>query len=184
MDLSLYFMCDNPVLKLSGGLVHHIYRRGKPRFLAALFILETDKESTLNYDGLNLPFRYIRGDGMEHLYVLIMRDIIDRSTTTKLNQFLEEAAQYYVTCMSALDHKKYGKKGSMAFLNSYNDFMPEVTLLELSAASSFVLFYPAGISTFKNVEEASQFLIKELHYNEGLMEEACVNVLAPQKLKD
>lgn len=184
MDLSLYFMCDSPILKLSGSLVHHIYRRGKPRFLAALFILDAVKESTLNYDGLNLPFRYIRGDGMEHLCVLIMRDIIDRSTTTKLNQFLEEAAQYYVTCMSTLDHNKYGKKGSMAFLNPYNDYMPEVTFLELSAANSFVLFYPAGVSTFKNVEEASQFLIKELHYNEALMEEACVNVLAPQKLKD
>ena len=183
MDLSLYFMCDSPILKLSGGLVHHIYRRGKPRFLAALFILETDKESTLNYDGLNLPFRYIRGDGMENLFVLIMRDIIDRSNTTKLNQFLEEAAHYYVTCMSALDHKKYEKKCSLAFLNQYNDFMPEVTLLELSAASSFVLFYPAGISTFKTAEEASQFLIKELHYNEGLMEVAYVNVLAPQKGK-
>jgi hypothetical protein len=176
-------MCDSPILKLSGGLVQHIYRRGKPRFLAALFILETDKESTLNYDGLNLPFRYIRGDGMEHLFVLIMRDIIDRSTTTKLNQFLQEAAQYYVTCMSALDHKKYGKKGALAFLNPYNDFMPEVTLLELSAASSFVLFYPAGVSTFKSMEDASQFLITELHYNEVLMEEACANVLAPQKLK-
>ena len=183
MDLSLYFMCDSPVLKLSGGLLHHIYRRGKPRFLAALFILEPDKESTLNYDGLNVPFRYIRGDGMEHLYVLIIRDIIDRSTTTKLNQFLEEAAQYYVTCMSVLDHGKYGKKGSVAFLNPYNDFMPEVTLLELSAANSFVLFYPSGISTFKSAEDASQFLIKELNYNEGFMEKACVNVLVPQKGK-
>ena len=184
MDLSLYFICDSPIFKLSGGLLHHIYRRGKPRFLAALFILDTEKESTLNYDGLNLPFRYIRGDGMEHLLVLIMRDIIDRSNTTKLNQFLQEAAQYYVTCMSALDHKKYGKKGSLAFLNPYNDFMPEVTLLELSATSSFVLFYPAGNRTFKSMEDASQFLIKELHYNEELMEEACLNVLAPQKGKD
>jgi hypothetical protein len=184
MDLSLYFICDNPLLKLSGGLVHHIYRRGKPRFLAALFILETDKESTLNYDGLNLPFRYIRGDGMEQLFVLIMRDIIDRSTTTKFNQFLEETAQYYLTCMSTQDHKKYGKKGFLAFLNPYNDYMPEVTLLELSKANSFVLFYPAGVSTFKSVEDASQFLIKELHYNKGLMEKACVNVLAPQKGED
>lgn len=183
MDLSLYFICDNPLLKLSGGLLHHIYRRGKPRFLAALFIVETDKESTLNYDGLNLPFRYIRGDGMEHLYVLVMRDITDRSTTTKLNQFLEEAARYYLTCLNTVDNEKYGKKSSMAFFNPYNDYLPEVTLLELSAANSFVLFYPAGVSTFKSVKEASQFLIKELHYNEGLMEKACINVLAPQKDK-
>lgn len=180
MDLSSYFICDSPILKLSGGLLHHLYRRRKPRFLAALFIMDALNESTLNYDGLNLPFRYIRGDGMEFIYVLIMRDIIDRSNTTKLNQFLLEAAQYYVTCMSTIDHKKYEKKGSLAFLNQYNALIPEVTLLELNAVNSFVLFYPAGISTFKSMEEASQFLINELHYNEGLMEEAYVNVLVPQ----
>jgi hypothetical protein len=184
VDLSLYFICDSPIFKLSGGLLHHIYRRGKPRFLAALFILDPYKESALNYDGLNLPFRYVRGDGQEHLFVLIIRDIIDRTTTTKLNQFLQEAAHYYVSCLSAQDQKKYEKKSSWAYLSQYNDFMPEVTLLELSAASSFVLFYPAGISTFKSIEDASEYLIKELHYNEGLMEEACVNVLAPQKPKD
>ena len=184
MDLSLYFICDSPIFKLSGGLLHHIYRRGKPRFLAALFILDGEKESTLNYDGLNLPFRYVRGDGKEHLLVLILRDIIDRSPTTKLNQFLQEAAHYYATCLSAQDHEKYEKKSSLAYLTPYNDFMPEVTLLELSGANSFVLFYPAGISTFKSMEDASQFLIKELHYNEALMEEASVNVFAPQKPKD
>src|SRR6187397_1358222 len=144
MDLSMYSLCTNPLYEFSGGLVnHHIYRRGKPRFFAALFSIDGLKEFKINHDGLNLPFRYVRGDGQQQICVLIIRDMIDRSTTIKLSQFLQEAARFYVTCMNVQDQKVYGANSTWMFLTPYNDFMPEVTILQVTAADCFVLFYPA-----------------------------------------
>lgn len=178
MDLSKYFLCDNPLYKFSGGLVsHHIYRMGKPRFFAALLSIDGVNECKINHDGLNLPFRYVRGDGQQQICVLIMRDMIDRSTTTKLSQFLQDAAQFYVSCMNVRDQKTYGAKSTWMFLTPYNDFMPEVTILEVTAANCFVLFYPAGVSTFKNHEEVDAYLSKKLNYTDEMMEQVNINVL-------
>ena len=178
MDLSKYFLCDNPLYQYGGGVVsHHIYREGKPRFFAALLLIDGISECKINSSGLNLPFRYVRGDGTQQICVLTMLDIIDRSTTTKLTQLLQDAAHFYVSCMSVKDQKLYGAKSSLMFLSPYNDSMPEVTILNVTAANCFVLFYPAGISTFKNHEELDTFLSKKLNYSDDLMEQMSINVL-------
>jgi hypothetical protein len=181
MDLSKYFICDNPLYEYGGGVVsHHIYREGKPRFFAALLLIDGISECKINSSGLNLPFRYIRGDGLQQVCVLTMLDIIDRSTTTKLSQLLQDAAHFYVSCMNVKDQKVYGATSTWKFLTPYNDSMPEVAILEVTSANSFVLFYPAGISTFKNHEELDAYLSKKLNYSDQLMENMSINVLQPK----
>ena len=178
MDLSKYFLCDNPLYEYGGGVVsHHIYREGKPRFFAALLLIDGLSECKINSTGLNFPFRYIRGDGLQQVCVLTMLDIIDRSTTTKLSQFLQDAAHFYVSSMNVKDQKLYGEKSSWMLLTPYNDSMPEVTILKVSAADCFVLFYPAGVSTFKTHEEVDEYLSKKLNYSDELMENVRINVL-------
>lgn len=181
MDLSKYFVCYNPLYQFGGGLVsHHIYRNGKPRFFAALLLIDGINECKINYNGLNLPFRYMRGDGTQQICVLTMLDIIDRSTTTKLSQFLQDAAHFYVSCMNVKNQKLYGVKSTWMPLTPYNDSMPEVTILKVSAADCFVLFYPAGVSTFKSHEEVDAYLSKRLNYSDELMENVRINVLQPK----
>ena len=181
MDLSKYFLCNNPFYKFGDGLVsHHIYRDGKPRFFAALLSIDGINECKINYNGLNLPFRYVRGDGAQQVCVLTMLDIIDRSTTTKLLQFLQDAVHFYVSCMSIQDQKLYGVKSSWMLLTPYNDSMPEVTILKVTAAECFVLFHPGGVSTFKSHEEVDAYLSKNLFYSDELMENVRINVLEPK----
>lgn len=178
MDLSKYFLCDNPLYQFGGGLVsHHIYREAKPRFFAALLLIDGVNECKINYSGLNLPFRYIRGDGTQLICVLTLLDIIDRSTTTKLSQFLQDAAHFYVSCMSVRDQKLFGAKSSWMPLTPYNDSMPEVAILQVTAVNSFVLFHPSGISTFKTHEEVDAYISKKLNYTDELMENVSINVL-------
>ena len=113
---------------------------------------------------LILLFRYVRGDGYEQMYVIILTDIIDRATTTKLSQTLQRAVGWYVTCINEEDEKIYAKEGLWTLLSDYNSLMQGVKLLHIKKANTFLLCYPAGVRTFDNREAVNTFLNKSLNY--------------------
>jgi hypothetical protein len=178
-SLSSFFICQNPLAVFVEGLSSHIYHEAKPRFMSALFSIDADKYVEINFNGLNYPFLYIRGDGYRQMYVLIITDMIDRSNTTKLSHILQQAAAWYVTCMNKLDEKIYGR-GLWSTLNDYHFTMPGIQVLEIKNAQASLLFYTGGVRTFKSDEELSKFLVKTLNYpdTEGL--EVRINVCHQQ----
>ena len=137
--------------------------------MAALFSIDADKHAEINYDGLNFLFRYVRGEGYEQMYLLMLTDNIDRTTTTKLSQTLQQAAAWYVTCVSEEDKKIYGKKSLWTLLEDYNTLMPGVKLLHIKKPNAFLLCYPAGVRTFASREAVNTFLNKSLNYPLALM---------------
>ena len=155
-------ICYNPLASYSGGLVSYIYNQAKPRFTAMLLRAD-QKDVDINFNGLNYPFVYVRGDDEQQMYVLIMNDMIDRSTTSKLLDLLQRAAAWYVTCLNKTDQKIYGK-GSWSILVDYHSSMPGIQVLQIEQSGAFLLFYNGGVRTFKSEEELSKFIEDKLNY--------------------
>ena len=143
--LSSFYICENPLAVFVDGLSSHIYHEAKPRFLAALFLIDSDKHVEINFNGFNYPFLYIRGDGYRQMYVLIITDMIDRSTTTKLSQSLQQAAAWHVTCLNKVDEKIHGR-GSWSTLSEYHFTMPGIQVLQVERSRALLLFYPGGVN--------------------------------------
>jgi hypothetical protein len=174
--LSSFFICQNPLAVFVEGLTSHIYHEAKPRFMAALFSVNADKYVEINFNGLNYPFLYVRGDGYQQMYVLIITDMIDRSTTTKLSQSLQQAAIWYVTCLNKEDEKIHGR-GSWSTLGDYHPAMPGIQVIQIKKPGAFLLFYTGGVRTFKSDEDVSKFLHKTLNYPDLDGLEVKINVL-------
>ena len=168
-------ICFNPLAIYSGGLVCSIYNEAKPRFTALLFRANEQKDVELNYNGLNYPFVYVRGDDDQQIYVLIMNDMIDRSTTSKLLDLLQTAAGWYVTCLNKRDEKTYGK-GSWSTPVDYHSSMPGIQVLQIKQSGALLLFYSGGVRTFKSEDEVSKFLEDELNYPDQDGLEVKINV--------
>ena len=143
--------------------------------MSALFRVDADKFVEINCNGLNYPFLYARGDGQKQMYVLIITDMIDRSSTTRLSVSLQQAAVWYVTCLNKVDEKIHGR-GSWSTLSDYHFTMPGIQVLQVQKSGAFLLFYTSGVRTFKSDEEVSRFLENTLNYpdHDGL--EVKVNV--------
>ena len=171
-----FFLCRNPLATFPEGLISHVYHARKPRFMSALFSIDANKPIDINYDGLNLLFRYVRGDGYEQMYVLILTDIIDRATTTKLVQTLEQAVAWYVTCIGEEDVKIYAKESFWTLLSDYSTLMPGVKLLHIKKPNALLLCYPGGVRTFASREAVNTFLNKSLNYPETLMNSTTVTL--------
>ncbi len=161
--LAFFYSCENPLAVFVDGLSSHIYHEAKPRFMAALFLVDHDKHIEINFNGLNYGFIYVRGDGYRQMYVLIITDMIDRSTTTKLSQSLQEAAIWHVTCLNKVDEKIHGR-GSWSNLIDYHCSMPGIQVLQVEKSGTLLLFYPGGVRTFKSDEEVSKFMEDKLNY--------------------
>ncbi len=101
--------------------------------------------------------------------------MIDRSTTTKLSQILQQAASWYVTCLNKVDEKIHGR-GSWGTPFDYHFTMPGIQLLEVERPGTFLLIYPGGVRTFKSHEEVCRFLEDKLHYPDTDGLEVKINV--------
>jgi hypothetical protein len=161
--LASFFKCDNPLAVFVDSLSTHIYHEAKPRFMSALFQVDARKFAEINFNGLNYPFLYSRGDGKKEMYVLIITDMIDRSSTTKFLLSLQQAAVWYVTCLNKVDEKSHGR-GSWSLLSDYHPTMPGIQVLEVQNSGAHLLFYTGGVRTFKSDEEVTKFLEDKLNY--------------------
>jgi len=168
-------ICHNPLATYSGGFISYIYNESKPRFTAALFRADGEKDVEIDFNGLNYPFVYIRGDKQQQIFLLIIWDMIDRSTTSKLLDLLQKAATWYVTCLNKTDEKLYGR-GSWSTLNDYHFSMPGIQVLQIEKSGAFLLFYSGGVRTFKSEEEVSKFLEDKLNYPDQGGLEVKINV--------
>ena len=168
-------ICYNPLANYSGGLVSYIYNDARPRFTAMLFRVDGQNDVQINFNGLNYPFVYLRGDGQRQMYVLIMYDMIDRSTTVKLLDLLQKAAAWYVTWLNNTDQKIYGK-GSWSTPVDYHTSMPGVQVLQIEGSGALLLLYPGGVRTFKSDEELNKFLEDKLNYPDQSGFEVNINV--------
>ena len=173
--LSSFLLCNNPLAIYGGGFVSYIYHESKPRFMAMLFRADTEKDVEINFNGLNYPFVYVRGDGQQQMYVLIIKDMIDRSTTSKLLDLLQRAAAWYVTCLNKTDEKIHGRS-SWSTLVDYHSSMPGIQVLQIEKSGALLLFFPGGVGTFKNEEEVSKFLEDKLNYPDQGGLEVKINV--------
>jgi len=173
--LSSFFICQNPLAVFVDSLSSHIYHEARPRFMAALFRVDAHKFVEINYNGLNYPFLYARGDGQKQMYVLIITDMIDRSSTTKLSVSLQQAAGWYVTCLNKVDEKIHGR-GSWSTLSDYHFTMPGIQVLQVQDSGALLLFYAGGVRTFKSDEEMTRFLENTLNYPDADGLEVKINV--------
>ena len=173
-----FFLCNNPLLVFSEGMTGYVFHAGKPRFLAAFFTIDPVKRFfELDYGGHNLLFVYTRADGDMQLFLLIVKQNIDRAIA-KLDQALEQAAAWHVTCLNAVDQKKYGGQSRFNFLADYNVLTPGLKVLELPEIKKYVLSYPEGIKPFGNREAMDKFMVS-LGYNDLQLETGFQNVFAP-----
>lgn len=162
-DLSSFLICHNPLAAYLEGMLWQIYHEAKLRFMAALFAVDADKHVELNFDGLNYPFLYVRGDGDYLMYVIVITDIIDRSSTTKLSGMLEQGTIWYVKYLSTNDEKDHAI-GSWCTPVDYHSTMPGIQVMRVKNSGALLFFYPGGVRTFKRIEEVGGFLQKTLNY--------------------
>ena len=163
-------ICFDPLAIYVGGKVCSIYNKAKPRFTAMVFRADEQKDLKINYDGLKYPFIYVRGDNQQQIYVLIIEDIIDQATTSKLLDRLQRAATWYVACLNKRDEKIYGKS-SWITPDDYHSSMPGIQVLKMQKSSALLLFYTSGIRTFNKEDEVIKFLVEKLNYpNQGRLE--------------
>lgn len=162
-SLLSFFICNNPTAIFADTVVCHIYHDAKPRFKAVLFKADPDKFMEINSNGINYPFAYVRGDRQEQLFVIVIRDMIDRSTMSKFSHALQQAAAWYATCLNKVDEKIYGT-GLWTTFADYNQTMPGIQVVHVERSGTFLLFHPAGVRTFKSNEDLDQFLENKLNY--------------------
>lgn len=146
--LSSFFICQNPLAVFVESLASHIYHEAKPRFMSALFKVDASNFVEINRNGLNYPFLYARGDGQKQMYVIMITDMIDRSSTTRLTLSLQQAAAWYVTCLNKADEKIHGRV-LWSTLSDYHSTMPGVQVLQVQNSGALLLFYPGGVRTFE-----------------------------------
>ena len=161
--LEPFFICHNPAVIYAESLVNHIYHQAKPRFMSALFKANVDKDVAINFNGISFPFMYTRGDQQQQLFVLVITDMIDRSTTSKFSHILQQAVIWHVTCLNKVDEKVYGT-GSWSMLADYHDTMPGIKAVQVKKSHALLLFFQGGVRTFKNDEDLTVFLENNLNY--------------------
>jgi hypothetical protein len=172
-----FFLCHNPIGVLPKGCVGYVYHSGKPRFLAGM--LKIDPAGTLqdlDYDGYNVLFRYVAGDGIEQVYLLLVAQNIDRATT-KLTRALQEAAEWYVDCLSKTDVKMYNKNSQWSFFSDFNLFTPGVQVVHLKITDKYLLSFEDGVKTFDDMKTMDQFLRQSLGFTDVHLEAGSHNVI-------
>jgi hypothetical protein len=175
--MTSFFLCHNPVGVLPKGCVCYVYHSGKPRFLAGMLKIEpAGPYQELDYTGYNVLFRYVAGDGIEQVYLLLVAQNIDRATT-KLTLALQEAAEWYVACLSKADVKKYNKNSQWSFFSDYNILTPSVQVVHLKIIDKYLLSYPDGVKTFDNMKMMEQFMRQSLGHTDIQLEVGNHNVI-------
>lgn len=171
-----FLICDNPLGIYQSHFVTSIYHESKPRFMASLFRIDPENFVELTLNGINYPFMYVRGDGYQQMFVLIIWDMRDRSTTTKFSQLLKLAAAWYTQCLNKVNEKVYGIS-SWRTMSDYHYSMPGIQVLQVKSPGPLLVFYHAGVRTFSTDEDVRIFLETKLNYpdTEGL--EVGINML-------
>ncbi len=172
-----FFLCHNPIGVLPKGCVGYVYHSGKPRFLAGLLKIDpAGPLQDLDYDGYNVLFRYVAGDGIEQVYLLLVSQNIDRATT-KLTWALREAAEWYVACLSKTDVNTFNKKSQWSLFSDFNLFTPGVQVVHLKITDKYLLSYEDGVKTFDDMKTMDQFLRQSLGFTDVQLEVGNHNVI-------
>jgi hypothetical protein len=159
-----FFLCSDPLSTFNNGVSHFIFNSEKPRFFAVVQPLDrVSHPQDYNGDGLNLLFRYVRGDGHEQMYLLLVLDNIDKSTSPVI-ELLQQAAGYYVSILAEQDEQQYNKKSIWTLLPDYNKDTNRVKLLHIKQAKKYLLAYTGGVRTFSSEEQVKQFIQSGLNY--------------------
>ena len=172
-----FFLCTNPIGILPKGCVSYVYHSAKPRFFAGM--LKIDPASSLqeiDYTGYNVLFRYVAGDGVEQVYLLLVAQNIDRATT-KLALALQAAAEWYVACLSKTDVKTYGKNSQWSFFSDFNLLTPGVQVVHLKIVDKYLLSYEDGVKTFNDMKTMEAFMSQSLGHTNIQLEVGNHNVI-------
>lgn len=163
--MSTFFLCHNPLSVPAEGRAGYIYHYSKPRFFAHLLTIDLTRSDLkhIHYSGANIMFLYIRGDGLQQLFALMVDQNIDRATT-KLPAALKQAMQWYTTVLNKEDTIKYGKPSQVGLFSDLNLLTPGLQIVHLEKLGKFIVSYPDGIKTFDDSRSMDDFTHSTLGY--------------------
>jgi hypothetical protein len=170
-----FYVCHNPFLQFAEGYVGYICLATRPRFFAAVRIIDPSKEVSIAVGGHNLGFVYQGPEQKSALMFLIVNQYIDRPKNLKLDKLLKEAAQFYARYLG-LEQSSKGKSG-YALFDDYNALTPEMQIFHLPAQNKYLLSYPLGLKSFDTDDELFDYLEVQLQYRDVQLAEGKVNVI-------
>ena len=174
--MSTFFLCHNPLSVPAEDRAGYIYHYTKPRFFAHLLTIDPTRSALrhIHYSGANIMFVYIRGDGLQQLFALVVDQNIDRATT-KLPVALKQAVQWYTTVLNKEDTIKYGKPSQVGLFSDLNLLTPGLQIVHLEKSGKFIVSYPDGIKTFDDSRSMDDSTHSTLGYAHFQLEDGYFN---------